>query len=61
MLSFDSDGVNMCATIKMRPHFPPKPQKAVVALLVFSDNAGNALAHATLTDDTNKIIYRSEV
>ena len=41
--------------------FPSEPGKKSGRFVGFADNVRNALTFAILTDDTKKIIYRSEV
>ena len=41
--------------------FPSESGERSGRFVGFADNVGNALTFAILTDDTNKIIYRSEV
>ena len=41
--------------------FPSETAEASGCFVGFADNVGHMLTFAILTDDTNKIIYRSEV
>ena len=41
--------------------FPSESRERSGRFVGFVDNVGNALTFAILTDDTNKILYRSEV
>ena len=54
-------GVKKSTAVRMKPLFLPKQQKHLVVLWVSLKNVGHALTFAILTDDTNKIIFQSEV
>ena len=41
--------------------FPSQTTEGHGPFIGFSDDVGNALTHATLTDDTNEIMHHSEV